>query len=65
MVDRPMHLSQISLNVCRLFSLNPGTARRALSFERNIRFFVEFLLDRGDLVLELHDGVAYFAPAKQ
>jgi len=63
LIDRPMAFSQINAAVCRHFQLFTRTPRRALRFERNIRFFVEFLLDRGDLVMELEDGVALYTPA--
>ena len=37
-----------------------GKPRRALRFERNIRFFLEFLVDRGDLVMETQNGTVIF-----
>lgn len=61
-IDRPMSFSQINAGVCRYFGLEPHTPRRALAFEVNTRFFVEYLLDRGDLALSVADGVVHYAP---
>ena len=56
-------LSQITRAVCGYFKLLTKKPSRALRFERNIRFFVEYLVDRGDLILETDQGVAVYRPA--
>ena len=63
LIDRPMTMSQIDRAVCQryeLFTHKPGRAQR---FERNIRFFVEYLLDEGQLERTCRRGVAYYHPA--
>lgn len=47
LIDRPMAASDIVRRVCLFYKLLSGKPRRALRFERNIRFFIEFLVDRG------------------
>ena len=42
-----MAASDIVRRVCLFYKLLSGKPRRALRFERNIRFFIEFLVDRG------------------
>lgn len=64
-IDRPMTFSQVNAAVCGYFELAPKTARRALGFEVSIRFFVEYLLDRGDLELSVADGVVCYAPTNK
>ena len=56
--------SDIVRRVCLFYKLLSGKPRRALRFERNIRFFIEFLVDRGDLVMETQDGVTVYRPAR-
>ena len=46
--------------MCQYHKLLTGKPRRALRFERNIRFFLEFLVDRGDLVMETQNGTVIF-----
>lgn len=63
LITHSMTMSQIVGAVCardQLFSHHPN---RALRFERNIRFFVEYLLDRGLLEIHCRRGVVYYAPA--
>lgn len=43
-----MAASDIVRRVCLFYKLLSGKPRRALRFERNIRFFIEFLVDRGE-----------------
>ena len=64
LIDRPMAASDIVRRVCLFYKLLSGKPRRALRFERNIRFFIEFLVDRGDLVMETQDGVTVYRPAR-
>ena len=64
LIDRPMAASDIVRRVCLFYKLLSGKPRRALRFERNIRFFIEFLVDRGDLIMETQDGVTVYRPAR-
>ena len=64
LIDRPMAASDIVRQVCLFYKLLSQKPRRALRFERNIRFFIEFLVDRGDLVMETQDGVTVYRPAR-
>lgn len=64
LVAEPMDFSRICALVCRKFELFSPRARRALYYERNIRFFIEFLVDRGELEMESRQGVAYYLPKK-
>ena len=60
LISRPMTASQIDEAVCiqdELFTMKP---RRALRFERNIRFFVEYLTDHGLLEMECKNGAVYY-----
>ena len=59
-VTRPMTASEVCQAVCEYHKLLTGKPRRALRFERNIRFFLEFLVDRGDLVMETQNGTVIF-----
>ena len=63
LVTEPMDISEISRRVCRHFQLLSRRPTRSLRYERNIRFFVEFLVDRGDLLLEVDQGVTIYRPA--
>lgn len=61
LVTQPMDFSHICTLVCQHFGLFTQRARRALYYERNIRFFVEFLVDRGELSMESRQGVVYYS----
>ena len=62
LVDRPMPFNQLAAAVYRKYDLFTHNPLRAVSFERNVRFFVDYLLDRGDLTLVAgEDGNALFA----
>lgn len=63
-VTQPMTMSQIVQRVCAYFQLLSHRPTRSLRFERNIRFFVEYLVDRGDLVMEAVQGVTLYRPPK-
>lgn len=63
LITGPMTISEITRAVCGYFKLLTKKPSRALRFERNIRFFVEYLVDRGDLILETDQGVAVYRPA--
>lgn len=62
LVDEPMNFSQVCAKVCQKYQLFSTRPRRALYYERNIRFFMEFLLDRGEIDMESRMGVAYYLP---
>lgn len=63
LITGPMTISEITRAVCGYFKLLTKKPSRALRFERNIRFFVEYLVDRGDLILETDQGVTVYRPA--
>jgi hypothetical protein len=63
LVDEPMDFSHLCAKVCQKYELFSPRPRRALYYERNIRFFIEFLVDRGDLEMESRQGVAYYRKA--
>ena len=52
--------SQIVQGACQFYKLLSHHPRRALRFERNIRFLIEFLVDRGELDVEVRDGVTMY-----
>ncbi|MGE4275850.1 MAG: MBL fold metallo-hydrolase [Lawsonibacter sp.] len=60
LVTQPMTSSQIVLAVCRLFQLFTHKPHRALRFERNIRFFIEYLVDEGLLEMTCRQGVTLY-----
>ena len=61
LVDRPMTASQIDEQTCVLYQLFTRKPRRSLRFERNIRFFVEYLVDTGRLAETCQNGATYYA----
>lgn len=63
LVDRPMTASQIGEAACLRYRLLTHKPRRALRFERNVRFFLEYLTDGGALMMECQNGVPYYRPA--
>ena len=65
LITEPMHFSRVCELVCQKYQLFSTRARRALYYERNIRFFMEFLVDRGELDMESRQGVAYYLPKAQ
>jgi len=65
LITRPMHFSDICAAVCRRYELFSQRPRRALYYERNIRFFIEFMVDRGQLGMESREGVAWYLPAEE
>lgn len=60
-----MTASQIVHGACQHFKLLSRHPRRALRFERNIRFFIEFLVDRGELAMEVRDGITMYRNTQQ
>lgn len=63
LVTRPMTASQIVQATCQLYQLFTHKPHRALRFERNIRFFIEYLTDTGRLEVVCRRGTAFYAPA--
>jgi len=64
LIDRPMSFSEINRAVCAHYALLTRQYRRALRFERNVRFFVEYLADEGYLDMECVDGTVYYQKAR-
>lgn len=60
LVDRPMTASQIDEAACVLYQLFTHKPRRSLRFERNVRFFIEYLVDTGRLAEECQNGATYY-----
>ena len=60
LIDRPMTASQIDEAACTLYQLFTHKPRRALRFERNVRFIIEYLTDQGRLGVECQNGVVYY-----
>jgi glyoxylase-like metal-dependent hydrolase (beta-lactamase superfamily II) len=60
MIDQPMSASQIVQTVCAHYKLLTQKPHRALRFERNIRFFLEALVDAGALELVCSQGSALY-----
>lgn len=60
LVDRPMTASQIDEAACVLYRLFTRKPRRSLRFERNVRFFIEYLVDAGRLAEECQNGATYY-----
>ena len=65
LVTEPMTISQITQRVCAHFTLLSRRPTRSLRYERNVRFFVEYLADRGDLVMEAREGVTFYRQASE
>ena len=64
-IDHPMEFSRISASVCTRYQLFTHKPERALAFERNIRFFVEYLVDAGLVEMECRRGALYYKPARR
>ena len=60
LVERPMTASQIDEAACTLYQLFTHKPRRALRFERNVRFFIEYLVDAGRLAEQCQNGAVYY-----
>ena len=60
LVDRPMTASQIDEAACVLYQLFTHKPRRSLRFERNVRFFIEYLVDTGRLDEGCQNGATYY-----
>ena len=64
LVDRPMTASQIDEASCVLYKLFTHKPRRSLRFERNVRFFIEYLVDSGRLTEVCQNGATYYVRAE-
>ena len=60
LVDAPMTASQIDERVCTRYQLFTSKPRRSLRFERNVRFFIEYLVDTGRLAEVCKNGATYY-----
>lgn len=60
LIDHPMTMDEIIFSTCAHFSLRSSTPQKAALFERNIRSFVEYLLDEGTLTLIVSNGMRYY-----
>lgn len=60
LVTQPMTASQIAEAVCGMYQLLTRHPRRSLRFERNIRFFLEYLVDDGQLEMLCRGGATYY-----
>lgn len=63
LIDQPMTASEIDRRVCERYQLFTSKSHRALRFERNVRFFTEYLVDTGRLTIECRRGTPYYCPA--
>ena len=60
LVDRPMTASQIDEAACIQYELFTHKPPRSLRFERNVRFFIEYLVDTGQLSQVCQNGTVYY-----
>ncbi len=60
LIPQPMTASQIVQAVCQRFQLLTRKPPRSLRFERNIRFFLEYLVDEGLLEMACRQGVTVY-----
>ncbi len=60
LVDQPMTACQIDEKTCVLYQLLTHKPRRSLRFERNVRFFIEYLVDTGRLSETCKNGTTYY-----
>ena len=59
-----MTASQIDEASCVLYKLFTHKPRRSLRFERNVRFFIEYLVDAGRLNEVCQNGATYYVRAE-
>ena len=60
-ITRPMTLDQITGAVCARYQLFTKKPSRALRFQRNIRLFLDFLMDEGLVELRPSKGVIWYS----
>ena len=61
LITHPMTFSEMNERVCTHYQLFTKVPRRALRFERNIRFFLEYLLDQGRVQTECRNGTVLYS----
>ena len=61
LVEGAMTFSDINRRVCAFYKLLTRQPRRSLRFERNVRFFVEYLVDEGYLEMSCEDGTTFYS----
>lgn len=64
LVEQPMTASQIDEAACVLYKLFTHKPPRSLRFERNVRFFIEYLVDTGRLNEVCQNGATYYVRAE-
>lgn len=64
-VDGPMSFSQISAKACEVLDVHPKTTRRAMGLDASMRFFVDYLVDRGRLEPCVVDRILHYRPVKK
>ena len=60
LVTHSINASEIVTAVCTYYELLTHKPRRSLRFERNVRFFLEYLVDAGALEMECIQGVTHY-----
>ena len=60
LVERPMNASQIDEAACVRYELFTHKPPRSLRFERNVRFFIEYLVDTDRLSQVCQNGATYY-----
>ena len=61
LIDRPMTASEINRAVCAQDKLLTHKPTRALRFERNIRLFLDYLVDTGKVQLSCEEGTLLYS----
>lgn len=46
-------IDQLTLTICQAYKLNTRKADRVLMFQRNIKHFLEFMVDSGEMVMDM------------
>ena len=59
-VTEPISFSELCRRACKALALTSSQPRRILYYERNIRLFVEWLTDRGELIMDSCDQIVIF-----
>lgn len=64
LATEPMTMSRLFEAICQRYFLLSKRPQRSLRFERNARFFIEYLCDCGTLQMETSNGVVRYFAAK-
>lgn len=59
-LDCPLNLSELSLRVCEAFRLRSRERGAVALYERNIRSYLEYLLDSGQVESVVKSGIFYY-----